>query len=119
EELGPPSSFTCPECSGTLYELTNGGRLRFRCRVGHAFSEDAMVEAQGDSAERALWTALRALEERAALMVRLATMARGRGHLAVASMFEDKSKQLNLDVKSVHDLITSSRALDAVGENAI
>jgi two-component system chemotaxis response regulator CheB len=37
EHIGTPSTFSCPECGGILWELEEGGLLRFRCRVGHAF----------------------------------------------------------------------------------
>jgi two-component system, chemotaxis family, protein-glutamate methylesterase/glutaminase len=69
---GPASGFTCPECSGALWELREGGLVRYRCRVGHSYSEDAMVEAQGASVEAALWTALEVLEERGELLLRIA-----------------------------------------------
>jgi two-component system chemotaxis response regulator CheB len=69
---GPASGFTCPECSGALWELREGELVRYRCRVGHSYSEDAMVEAQGASVEAALWTALEVLEERSELLLRMA-----------------------------------------------
>jgi two-component system chemotaxis response regulator CheB len=46
--------------------------VRYRCRVGHAYSEDAMVEAQGNAVEAALWAALEVLEERGELLRRIA-----------------------------------------------
>jgi two-component system chemotaxis response regulator CheB len=64
---GRPSVFTCPECHDTLWEAEEKDILRFCCRVGHAYSSDSMLAAQTDSVDRALWAALRALEERAAL----------------------------------------------------
>jgi two-component system chemotaxis response regulator CheB len=69
---GPASGFTCPECSGALWELREGDLVRYRCRVGHAYSEEAMVEAQGSAVEAALWTALEVLEERGELLRRIA-----------------------------------------------
>jgi two-component system chemotaxis response regulator CheB len=114
DELGRPSAFTCPECSGTLFEVDDAGELRFRCRVGHGYSSHALVEAQKESVERALWAALRALEERAALMNKMADGARRRGHGAVAQMFGDKATQINKDVALVHDLITTGRGLEPV-----
>jgi two-component system, chemotaxis family, protein-glutamate methylesterase/glutaminase len=69
---GPPSGFTCPECSGALWELRDGELSRYRCRVGHAYSEEAMIEAQGSAVEAALWTALEVLEERSELLRRIA-----------------------------------------------
>ena len=69
---GAPSGLTCPECSGALWEFSEGELVRYRCRVGHAYSEEAMVEAQGSAVEAALWTALEVLEERSELLRRIA-----------------------------------------------
>jgi two-component system, chemotaxis family, protein-glutamate methylesterase/glutaminase len=69
---GPPSAFTCPECHGSLWELSEGELVRYRCRVGHAYSEDAMLLEQGSAVEAALWSALEALEERAEFLSRIA-----------------------------------------------
>jgi two-component system, chemotaxis family, protein-glutamate methylesterase/glutaminase len=69
---GAASGFTCPECSGALWELREGNLTRFRCRVGHTYSDDAMLAEQGDAVEAALWAALEVLEERAELLERMA-----------------------------------------------
>ena len=65
--LGRPSGFTCPECHGGLWEIDDGGFPRYRCRVGHGFSADSLLATQRSDVESTLWTAYRALEERAAL----------------------------------------------------
>jgi two-component system chemotaxis response regulator CheB len=70
---GPPSPFTCPECSGPLWEIKEGQVVRYTCRVGHSYSEDAMVIEQGSALEAALWSALEALEERAEFLRHVAT----------------------------------------------
>jgi two-component system, chemotaxis family, protein-glutamate methylesterase/glutaminase len=69
---GPPSPFTCPECNGSLWEVQRGEVVRYICRVGHSYSEDAMVIEQGSAVEAALWSALEALEERAEFLRRVA-----------------------------------------------
>jgi two-component system chemotaxis response regulator CheB len=69
EELGPPSGYTCPDCNGSLMAL---GHRSFRCRVGHAWTAEALLDARDDEVDGALWIALRSLQEKAALSRRLA-----------------------------------------------
>jgi two-component system chemotaxis response regulator CheB len=50
--LGTPSGFTCPECHGGLWEIDDGHLPRYRCRVGHGFSADSLLEHfRADAAE--------------------------------------------------------------------
>lgn len=64
---GTPSPYSCPDCTGVLFELVEGQTPRYRCRVGHAWSAEALSERQERAVETALWVALRALEERQAM----------------------------------------------------
>jgi two-component system chemotaxis response regulator CheB len=73
EMLGKPSVYGCPECGGTLWEMENGNDWRFRCRVGHAYSPESLMAEQTENTESALWSAVRALEENAAVSRRLAS----------------------------------------------
>jgi two-component system chemotaxis response regulator CheB len=70
--LGTPSGYSCPDCGGVLNEVEDTQLVRFRCRVGHAWSGDSLLRQQGETIEDALWTALRALEERQDVANRLA-----------------------------------------------
>jgi two-component system chemotaxis response regulator CheB len=88
---GQPSTFACPDCGGTLWELTEGDLIRFRCRVGHAWTANGLVAEQSNGIEMALWTALRALEERAALCIRVAERMGSRGLEASAARFRDQA----------------------------
>jgi two-component system chemotaxis response regulator CheB len=88
---GPASGFTCPECNGAIWELKEGDLTRYRCRVGHAYSEEAMVDAQGAAVEAALWTALEVLEERTELLRRVA--ARSSTHPRTRSRFESGARE--------------------------
>jgi two-component system, chemotaxis family, protein-glutamate methylesterase/glutaminase len=88
---GIPSTMSCPECHGVLWEYKDNELVRFRCRVGHAYSDEAMLVHQSEQLEAALWTALRALEEHSALARRLATRANSRGHSHSASTFTEQA----------------------------
>jgi two-component system chemotaxis response regulator CheB len=76
-----------------------------------------MVNAQAETAERALWTALRTLEERLALMRKLAGNARRRGRVMAAAMFEERAEHVNADIEAIHGLIISGRSFEPVTHN--
>jgi two-component system chemotaxis response regulator CheB len=88
---GVPSTMTCPECHGTLWEVSDDDLVRFRCRVGHAYSDEALLVHQSEQLEAALWTALRSLEENSALARRLAARANSRGHSHSAASFTEQA----------------------------
>jgi two-component system, chemotaxis family, protein-glutamate methylesterase/glutaminase len=102
---GYPSVFTCPECHGTLWEVDEGGVLRFRCRVGHIYSTDSMLAAQTDEVDRALWVALRTLEERAALSHKLAERGRERSQHWVDQAFTARAQETELEASQIRELL--------------
>jgi two-component system, chemotaxis family, protein-glutamate methylesterase/glutaminase len=104
---GIPSTMTCPECHGTLWEHREADLVGFRCRVGHAFTEEALLAVQAEQLEAALWTALRALEEHSALSRRLAVRAGSRGHTHTASSFTEQA------MDAEHHASTIRTVLDA------
>jgi two-component system chemotaxis response regulator CheB len=70
--LGALSPFTCPACRGALWELQEGEHMRYRCHVGHAYSQASLMLDQGLAVEESLYTALRAIEEKSTALRRLA-----------------------------------------------
>jgi len=71
EEPGDPVEIACPLCKGSMTAAKVGHFAYFRCQVGHAYSLGSMAAEQAEELERALWAALRALEESAAMAGRL------------------------------------------------
>ena len=63
--LATPSTFTCPECNGTLWRINGSRVLRYRCHTGHAYSAASLDDGRMLDAEISLRNALRALRERA------------------------------------------------------
>jgi two-component system chemotaxis response regulator CheB len=70
-KLGTPAELVCPLCHGVLTEAQVGEFRHFRCHVGHAFTLEGLLGEQSEDVERALWAAVRSLEEAAALSRRL------------------------------------------------
>lgn len=102
---GKPSPFACPECAGVLWELDEGRVLRFRCRTGHAYSVGTLLAEQSEAQEAALWSALRALEEKAALIERMAIQARDRNQPFSAKHFEKQAQDLRQRAILVRQII--------------
>jgi two-component system, chemotaxis family, protein-glutamate methylesterase/glutaminase len=69
EGLGPHSGYTCPDCNGSLMTV---GERHYRCRVGHAWTAEALLSARDDEIDGALWIALRSLQEKAKLSRKMA-----------------------------------------------
>ncbi|MGQ0482123.1 MAG: chemotaxis protein CheB [Pseudonocardia sp.] len=90
-ELGELAGYACPDCDGGLLLLS--GTERMRCRVGHAWTAEALLAAQADRTEKALWTAYRMLEERAELAIRLEELARGRNSDAMVRRHADEGRE--------------------------
>ena len=98
---GAPTTLTCPECGGTLWEQEDGPELRFVCRVGHAYSLGALVEEQGRSLETTLWSAVRALEERADLNMRLARRSRG----TPQEQYEERGAEAGARARTLREIL--------------
>ncbi len=109
---GVPSAFSCPDCGGVLWELHDGEFTRFRCRVGHAWTANALYGEQARKLDEALWTALRALEESAALSRRMAARHRARGSDGLAARFEAQADQATSRAGVIRDAIAADRELD-------
>ncbi len=103
-EPAAPASLVCPTCTGVLTELVAGRFAHFRCHVGHTFSLDTLAHEQAEQMERALWSAVRALEESAALNRRLS--ATGGDRLQVR--FEEAAQTYNRQAKLIREMLLFS-----------
>jgi two-component system, chemotaxis family, protein-glutamate methylesterase/glutaminase len=104
---GTPSGFGCPDCAGALFQIEEGNLVRYRCRVGHAWSADSLLARQTVELEGALWVALRSLEEKAALNAKLGERASGQGHDRTAARFQENVQEAIGAAELVRELITT------------
>lgn len=103
EGEGNPSVFACPECHGVLWELREGNLVQFRCRVGHTYGSDSLVVELSQASEAALWAALRALEEKAAMQRRIADGMTS--HVSSVARLRDQSDSDDAHARVLRDII--------------
>lgn len=108
-EQATPSGFSCPDCHGVLYELPGAPAPRFRCRVGHAWSPGALEAQQAQAVDEALWAAIRALDEKADLVERLAAGARQHGHLRSAELYTQRAARARSQAQQVRNVVDVER----------
>jgi two-component system chemotaxis response regulator CheB len=106
QKEGTPSTFACPECRGVLWEVEEGKLLRFRCRVGHAYTAAALELSE--TAENALWVSLRTLEEKAALLRRMAAKTSPR----IAASYNDQAKEYDAHAQTIRSLLIENQELE-------
>lgn len=117
DKLGKTSAFTCPECHGTLWELHDGELLRYRCHVGYAYTADSLEAEQSEALENALWSGLRALEEKVALARRMALRAHERKNYRAAESFQQKAALASKHAEIMRQILLHGRESSPVEES--
>jgi two-component system, chemotaxis family, protein-glutamate methylesterase/glutaminase len=87
------SRLSCPDCGGLLYHASGNPAGAYECLAGHRWSPQSLFEEHSTSVERALWLAIRSLEERDGLTAGLAEAARRRGYEISARQFAKASEE--------------------------
>lgn len=105
EHPGKAAGYSCPDCSGTLFEIEDGGLLRYRCRVGHGWSAESLLGEQTAALDSALWIALRTTEEKAALSRELAQRASRRGNEMTARRFTEQAGETGEAARLIRSML--------------
>jgi two-component system, chemotaxis family, protein-glutamate methylesterase/glutaminase len=115
------TAFTCPECGGTLWQRDEYAARRFRCRVGHSFSPDALMLGKQHALEAALWAAIVALEERSDLsrrmMERIEESGRPRQIERYRTEIVESTKRARMLRELINDLVQDVTISHAEGMN--
>jgi two-component system chemotaxis response regulator CheB len=123
ELVGKASVYSCPECGGVLWEIQDGKLLRFRCRVGHALSAESVLAEQAEVLDRAIWVAIRALEEKSDLLQRLSERTHEKYRIWTIRNFEARSSEAEKQADILRQLLfeakpETSRSKTATPEEA-
>jgi two-component system, chemotaxis family, protein-glutamate methylesterase/glutaminase len=107
-KLGAQTTLACPECHGPLWEVGSEDLRRYRCYLGHVITAAELLSATAVEVESALWSAIRALNDRAGTLETLAADAEkigsGQSAEAYANRAREARKQADIARRFVIDL---------------
>lgn len=103
-QIGKPSVFACPDCDGVLWEILDSKPKRFRCHTGHAFSLRSLEYTQATNTNRALWSAIRALQERETLLTELVADNRQRRNDEEVVRLEARLREISEQTARLHEI---------------
>jgi two-component system, chemotaxis family, protein-glutamate methylesterase/glutaminase len=99
------SQFNCPDCGGGLYITQTEHPTHFRCHVGHSYTEKDLLFRISEVMENTIWTALRMMEERRALLLRLANRDKERGYHSTSNLHFDNAKELEQHIDNLKQVL--------------
>jgi two-component system chemotaxis response regulator CheB len=111
KNIATPSTLTCPDCGGSLWEMKEAKPLRYRCHTGHAYTSLSLAGAQKESAEQTLWSSVRALREREMLLRRMANVATAMGDSAQAAAGEAHANRIKQQAEALQEFAESAPTL--------
>jgi two-component system chemotaxis response regulator CheB len=103
--IGELTSLSCPLCNGPLQYLGHDNAPHYRCHTGHAFTPQSLESSQDEAVERALWSALRLMEERILMLTNMAEYELERGRPVAAERFQERSEEMKTHVRYLRDQI--------------
>ncbi len=110
EQIGTRTTYGCPECGGSIWQIGTEEPVRFRCHVGHSFTADIFLSEQTQNIENALWSAVRAMEEKVTFSRQMAERMKNFNLHKAATKYEDHAKSLDEEVSLIRKIILSGFA---------
>ena len=105
ETLGKQVPISCASCGGPLWKIEYSNQDRYRCHVGHAFTQEALLKSQDSSLEEALWVSVRTLEEKRTLMKTMVNDYKRKGMLQLIKSYSHKIEEVSEHIKNIKSVL--------------
>ncbi len=111
KQLAEKSIFACPDCGGGLWylEQEENNVHRYRCHIGHSYSEKDLVLKQSEVLESTLWIALRIMEERRNLLKKMEEDGQKKGLSTMASGYGSKKDEIQIHIDKLKEVLFDSK----------
>jgi two-component system chemotaxis response regulator CheB len=104
-KFGEPTMFSCPECNGALSALHEGGRTRYRCHTGHAFSAHSLLVGISENIENNLWKTIRSMEDNIRLLNHIGDHFAEINQPASAAIYFKKAKEAEEGSQQIRNVL--------------
>ena len=102
------TDLNCPDCGGGLYITQKDHPTHYRCHVGHSYTDLELLNRMAEVMEGTFWTALRMMEERRALLLKLARRDQERGYGSSAKLHQEKADDLEVHIDNLKQILFTS-----------
>jgi len=99
------SLFACPDCGGGLWEANNDIIKRYRCHIGHAYTQRDLVLKQAEAAGSTLWVALRMMEERKHLLKKMEIDYKKKGLKSLSENNVEKQDEMTRHINKLKEIL--------------
>ncbi|HMH33294.1 MAG TPA: chemotaxis protein CheB [Puia sp.] len=99
------SLFACPDCGGGLWQAKNDIIKRYRCHIGHAYTERDLVLRQAEAAGTTLWVALRMMEERKHLLKKMEVEHTKKGYKTLSANSVEKQSEMTKHIDKLKEIL--------------
>ncbi|HSR96077.1 MAG TPA: chemotaxis protein CheB [Kofleriaceae bacterium] len=93
DAIGTQTTMPCPECHGPLWQVGTETDRRYRCYLGHVATAGDLLGRSANEVESALWSAVRALNDRATTLETLASDSRRIGNGLSAEAYASRARE--------------------------
>lgn len=105
EKIGDTSVFACPDCGGNLWSVKGDLIKRYRCHIGHAYTERDLVIKQAETASATLWIALRMMEERKHLLKKMEVDYAKKGYKSLSANNLEKQDEMQRHIEELKKIL--------------
>jgi two-component system chemotaxis response regulator CheB len=105
--LGDHALYACPDCGGGLWNIKSDNIERYRCHVGHSYTENDLLIKQSQNLEATMWVALRMMEERRNLLNKIGNEEDAKGLSRLAFQHKKQADELAEHIDKLKNLLIS------------
>jgi two-component system, chemotaxis family, protein-glutamate methylesterase/glutaminase len=105
--IGEKTIYACPDCGGGLWKIDNEKTYHYRCHIGHSYTEKDLNIQQAESIEHTLWVAIRMMEERKILLLKMGKEHTGKGLGKLGNDYRERAAQMDIHIGQMKELLFS------------